>query len=154
MSMGGDVGAGKSDIKVELNPVFGNEKLSACGGEGDAGRVTSVSAVGSGDTVIELVLASVVPWPAGCVGGEVGNDSPIAAGNVTDETESVDVMDGVGDECPERPRRGDRELMEGHARTRPRNRLSTSCGRNLFSSGRLVLKLRSMCSSDSYVNST
>jgi hypothetical protein len=154
MSMAGDVGGGKSDIKVGLEPVIGNERLTPCGGDGDTGSVTSISAAGSGDTEMELVLGSVVPEPAGCVGGKVGNDSPVAAGNEADEAEAAELVDGVGDERPERPRRGDMELIEGHARTRPRNRLSTSYGRNRFSSGRLVLKLRSMSSSDSYVNST
>jgi hypothetical protein len=153
MSMAGDVGR-KSDIKVGLRPVLGKERLSPCDGDGDAGSITPVSSAGSGDTEIELVLGSVVPGPAGCLDGEVGNDSPIAAGNGADEAEAAELVDGVGEECPERPRRGDMELIEGHARTRPRKRLSTSRGLNRFSSSRLVLNLRSMLSSDSYVKST
>jgi hypothetical protein len=139
---------------VGLRPVLGKERLSPSGGDGDAGSVTPVSAAGSGDTEIELMLGSVVPEPAGCIDGEVGNDSPIAAGNGADEVEAAELVDGVGDECPERARQGDIELMEGHARTRPRKSLSTSRGLNRFSSSRSVLKLRSMSSSDSYVNST
>ena len=154
MSMTGDEGRQKSDIKVGLGPALGNKRLSPCGGDGDAGSVISVSAVGSGNTEIGLVLGSVVPGPAGCVGGKVGNDSPIAADTGADEAEAAELVDGVGDEYPERPRRGDMELMEGHMRMRPRKRLSTSCGRNRFSFGSSLLKSRSMSSLDSYVNWT
>lgn len=91
----------RSGIKVGLEPVFGNERLTLCEGDGDAASVGSVSAVGSGDTEMGLV-----PGPGGCVGGKVGNDSPVAAGNGTDEAEAAELVDGVGDERPESSRRG------------------------------------------------
>ena len=154
MSMTGDVRGGRSDIQVGPESVLGNERLAPCGRDGDAGSVGSVSAASSGDTEVGRALGSVGFEPAGYVGGKVGNDRPVAASDGADEAEAAELVDGVGDESPERPRRGDMELMEGHARTRPWKRLSTSCGRNRFSSGRSVLKLQSMPSSDSYVNST
>ena len=91
----------------------------SCGGDGEVGSVTPDSAAGGRDTETELVLGSLVSGPAGCVGGEVGNHSPLAVGSGTDEMEAVELVDGVGDDCPERFRKGDMGWIEGHARTRP-----------------------------------
>jgi hypothetical protein len=99
--------------------VPGNERLALCGGDGDAGSVGSVSAASSGDIEVGRALGSVGFGPAGCVGGKVGNDRPVAASDGADEVEAAELVDGVGDEHPERPRRGDMEFMEGQARTRP-----------------------------------
>ncbi|KAL2192748.1 hypothetical protein P885DRAFT_64685 [Corynascus similis CBS 632.67] len=88
ISIAGDVGGGELDIK----------KLTPYEGGGDAGSVNPVSAAGGRGSEMGLVLGSVVPGPAGCVGGEAGNESPGVAGNGADEAELVD---GVGDERPE-----------------------------------------------------
>lgn len=151
MSMTGDV---IGSVQVRSESVLGNERLALCGGDGDVGSLRFVSAAGSGDAEGGRALGSWGSGLAGCVGGKVGNDRPVAASDGADEVDEVEeLVDGVGDECPERPRRGDMELMEGHARTRPWKRPSTSRGRNRFSSGRSVLKPRSIPSSDSYVKS-
>ena len=79
----------------------------SCGGDGEVGSVTPDSAAGGRDTETELVLGSLVSGPAGYVGGEVGNHSPLAVGSRTDEIEAVELVDRVGDDCPERHRKGD-----------------------------------------------
>ncbi len=148
MSIAGDLGGGKSDIKMELELVLGNERTSPCGDSADGRSVSSVSTAGNGDIEMGSVKSGLR-----CGGGETGCHSSVADG--TDDAETAELVDGVGDECPERPGIGDMELIEGHPRVlQSRNRVSTSCGRNRWLSGRLVLKLRSMLSSDSYVNST
>lgn len=98
ISIAGDVGGGELDIKVGLESLLLNKKLTPYEGGGDAGSVNPVSAAGGRGSEMGLVLGSVVPGPAGCVGGEAGNESPGVAGNGADEAELVD---GVGDERPE-----------------------------------------------------
>ena len=61
---------------------------------------------------------------------------------------------GVGDQLPEEDCTGDMEIIDGHLRARPLNKFSTSRGRYRFSSGRSVMNLRIMSSSDSKVKVT